>query len=187
MDKGIIIFSLILILLVVAYNFGFLKQPKIVNGNVLPGNIFVDGRFYNFRNNMKIPEIFEINGSAKGNWFFEASLPITIEDEQGNVLETFTAQAQEDWMTKDYVEFNGEAVAYRGLFLIDKQGIVRHQVVNDLPLGRSVEEAIRMVDALQFFEEHGEVCPAGWNKGKPGMVASTEGVAAYLAKNAKKL
>ncbi|HNZ83769.1 MAG TPA: Gmad2 immunoglobulin-like domain-containing protein [Candidatus Pacearchaeota archaeon] len=108
MDKGIIIFSLILILLVVAYNFGFLKQPKIVNGNVLPGNIFVDGRFYNFRNNMKIPEIFEINGSAKGNWFFEASLPITIEDEQGNVLETFTAQAQEDWMTKDYVEFNAK-------------------------------------------------------------------------------
>ena len=59
--------------------------------------------------------------------------------------------------------------------------------INMLPLGRNIDEMLRMVDALQFFEEHGEVCPAGWNKGKPGMVASTEGVAAYLAKNAKKL
>ena len=59
--------------------------------------------------------------------------------------------------------------------------------INMLPLGRNIDEMLRMVDALQFFEEHGEVCPAGWNKGKPGMVASTEGVAAYLTKNAKKL
>ena len=84
---------------------------------------------------------------------------------------------------EDYVEFNGEAVAYRGLFLIDKQGIVRHQVVNDLPLGRSVEEAIRMVDALQFFEENGEVCPADWHKGDEGMKATSEGVAEYLSKH----
>jgi peroxiredoxin (alkyl hydroperoxide reductase subunit C) len=78
-------------------------------------------------------------------------------------------------------------VAYRGSFLIDKSGIVRHQVVNDLPLGRNIDEMLRMVDALQFFEEHGEVCPAGWNKGKPGMNASTEGVAKYLAENAEAL
>jgi peroxiredoxin (alkyl hydroperoxide reductase subunit C) len=78
-------------------------------------------------------------------------------------------------------------VAYRGSFLIDKAGIVRHQVVNDLPLGRNVDEMLRMVDALQFTEEHGEVCPAGWSKGKPGMDASTEGVAKYLAANADKL
>ena len=84
---------------------------------------------------------------------------------------------------EDYVEFNGEAVAYRGLFLIDKQGIVRHQVVNDLPLCRSVEEAIRMVDALQFFEENGEVCPADWHKGDEGMKATSEGVAEYLSKH----
>jgi peroxiredoxin (alkyl hydroperoxide reductase subunit C) len=84
---------------------------------------------------------------------------------------------------EDYVEFNGEAVAYRGLFLIDKQGVVRHQVVNDLPLGRSVEEAIRMVDALQFFEENGEVCPADWHKGDEGMKATSEGVADYLSKH----
>lgn len=78
-------------------------------------------------------------------------------------------------------------VAFRGSFLIDKAGVVQHQVVNNLPLGRNIDEMLRMVDALQFFEEHGEVCPAGWNKGKPGMTASPEGVAAYLAKNAKKL
>lgn len=78
-------------------------------------------------------------------------------------------------------------VAYRGSFLIDKNGVVRHMVVNDLPLGRNIDEMIRMVDALQFFEEHGEVCPAGWNKGKAGMKASTEGVADYLANHAKDL
>lgn len=72
-------------------------------------------------------------------------------------------------------------IAYRGLFLIDKEGVVRHQVVNDLPLGRNVEEALRMVDALQFNEEHGEVCPANWVKGSEGMTASHEGVADYLA------
>ena len=78
-------------------------------------------------------------------------------------------------------------VAFRGSFLIDKAGLVRHQVVNDLPLGRNVDEMLRMVDALQFTEEHGEVCPAGWSKGKAGMKASTEGVAKYLAEHAKAL
>ena len=72
-------------------------------------------------------------------------------------------------------------IAYRGLFLIDKDGIVRHQIVNDLPLGRNVDEAIRMVDALQFHEENGEVCPANWMKGEEGMKDTHEGVAEYLA------
>jgi peroxiredoxin (alkyl hydroperoxide reductase subunit C) len=85
------------------------------------------------------------------------------------------------------VEVEGAAVAYRGTFLIDRSGIVRHQVINDLPLGRNMDELIRMVDALQFCEEHGEVCPAGWNKGKTGMSASPEGVADYLSKNATNL
>jgi peroxiredoxin (alkyl hydroperoxide reductase subunit C) len=74
-----------------------------------------------------------------------------------------------------------DSVAYRGLFLIDKQGIVRHQVVNDLPLGRSVDETLRMIDALQFFEEKGEVCPADWNKGKDGLKDTAQGIASYLA------
>ena len=78
-------------------------------------------------------------------------------------------------------------VAYRGSFLIDKNGVVRHMVVNDLPLGRNIDEMLRMVDALQFTEEHGEVCPAGWNKGKAGMKASTSGVAEYLASHATEL
>ena len=88
----------------------------------------------------------------------------------------------------DYDVLTGDgAVAYRGLFLIDTEGNVRHQIVNDLPLGRNVEEAIRMVDALQFHENHGEVCPANWNKGKAGMKPNAEGVASYLAENAKSL
>jgi len=85
------------------------------------------------------------------------------------------------------VEFGAAGVAFRGSFLIDKNGAVRHQVVNDLPLGRNVDEMLRMVDALQFTEEHGEVCPAGWNKGKAGMKASPAGVAEYLAAHAKEL
>jgi peroxiredoxin (alkyl hydroperoxide reductase subunit C) len=84
------------------------------------------------------------------------------------------------------VEAEG-GVAYRGSFLIDKAGIVRHQVINDLPLGRDIDEMLRMVDALQFHEENGEVCPAGWKKGKAGMNASTEGVAKYLTENAAAL
>lgn len=76
--------------------------------------------------------------------------------------------------------FDGEPVAYRGLFLIDKQGIVRHQVVNDIPLGRSIEEVLRMVDALQFFEENGEVCPADWHAGDAGIQETHEGVSSYL-------
>ena len=80
-----------------------------------------------------------------------------------------------------------DGVAFRGSFLIDRGGVVRHQVVNDLPLGRDIDEMLRMVDALQFHEEHGEVCPAGWSKGKAGMDASSEGVAKYLTENAEKL
>jgi peroxiredoxin (alkyl hydroperoxide reductase subunit C) len=78
---------------------------------------------------------------------------------------------------------NGPMIAFRGLYLIDKKGIVRHVLINDLPLGRNVDEAIRMVDALQYNEEHGEVCPANWIKGETAMKATHEGVASYLSKN----
>ncbi len=90
-------------------------------------------------------------------------------------------------IARDYDVLVGDAVAFRGTFMIDTKGIVRHQIVNDLPLGRNVDEAIRMVDALNFHEEHGEVCPAGWNRGDEGMKASPEGVAKYLKKNATRL
>lgn len=80
-----------------------------------------------------------------------------------------------------------EGVALRGSFLIDKDGIVQSQQVNNLPLGRNVDEMLRLVDALQFHEEHGEVCPAGWNKGDEGMKDTAEGVASYLAKHADNL
>jgi peroxiredoxin 2/4 len=89
-------------------------------------------------------------------------------------------------IARDYgVLLEDGGVALRGLFLIDKAGVVRHALINDLPLGRSVDEALRMVDALQFFEEHGEVCPANWHAGEEAMKPSAEGVAAYLAKHAK--
>jgi peroxiredoxin (alkyl hydroperoxide reductase subunit C) len=91
------------------------------------------------------------------------------------------------YICKSYDVEADDGVAYRGSFLINKAGVVVHQVVNDLPLGRDIDEMLRMVDALQFFEANGEVCPAGWKKGKPGMGASTEGVAKYLAENAKDL
>jgi peroxiredoxin (alkyl hydroperoxide reductase subunit C) len=88
---------------------------------------------------------------------------------------------------KDYDVLFNESIALRGTFLIDKNFVVRHQLVNDLPLGRNVDEALRMVDALKFFEEHGEVCPAGWRNGEAGMTASSEGVSDYLTSHADKL
>lgn len=90
-------------------------------------------------------------------------------------------------ITKDYGVEHPAGVALRASFLIDKKGIVQHQVVNNLPLGRNVDEMLRMVDALQFFEEHGEVCPAGWKKGDAGMSASADGVASYLASHSESL
>ena len=78
-------------------------------------------------------------------------------------------------------------VAMRATFIIDQKGIVRHQVVNDEPLGRNMDEIVRLVDALQFFEQNGQVCPAGWNKGDAGMTNTASGVAEYLKENASKL
>ncbi|AWB67749.1 alkyl hydroperoxide reductase [Saccharobesus litoralis] len=85
------------------------------------------------------------------------------------------------------VEHPEAGVAFRGSFLIDEDGLVRHQVVNDLPLGRNIDEMLRMIDALAFTQEHGEVCPAGWQDGDKGMKPSAEGVASYLSENAESL
>ena len=86
-------------------------------------------------------------------------------------------------ISRDYGILLGDKVALRGLFLIDPKGVVRHCVINDLPLGRSVDEALRMLDALQFTDTHGEVCPANWQQGDEAMKPTAEGVASYLAKH----
>lgn len=104
----------------------------------------------------------------------------------GNVQFPMVADLSKS-ISRDYDVLINEEVALRGTFLIDKNGIVRHQVVNDLPLGRNVDEALRMVDALQFFEKYGEVCPAGWSKGDKGMKANAAGVAEYLTEHAEAL
>ena len=90
-------------------------------------------------------------------------------------------------ITQAYGVEHPDGMALRASFLIDKSGVVQHQVVNNLPLGRNVDEMLRMVDALQFFEEYGEVCPAGWQKGDAGMKETADGVANYLASNAVNL
>jgi len=104
----------------------------------------------------------------------------------GPVKYTLVADVKHE-ICQAYDVEHAAGVALRGSFLIDENGVVRHQVVNDLPLGRNVDEMLRMVDALQFHEEHGEVCPAGWNQGDKAMTASPEGVASYLSENADKL
>lgn len=104
----------------------------------------------------------------------------------GAVSYTMAADLNHDICRAYDVQTSG-GVAFRGAFIIDKEGLVRAQQVNDLPLGRNIDELVRLVEALQFHEEHGEVCPAGWNKGDAGMAATPDGVASYLAENAESL
>ena len=105
----------------------------------------------------------------------------------GAVKYALAADVKHDIAKAYGIEHPEAGVALRASFLIDKNGVVRHQVVNDLPLGRNIDEMLRMVDALQFHEEHGEVCPAQWEKRKEGMKDNPEGVAKYLKQNADKL
>jgi len=88
-----------------------------------------------------------------------------------------------DYNEEGLSTFTGTPMAYRGLFLIDKQGVVQHETINNMPLGRNINETIRMVKALQYFEQHGEVCPANWDEGQDAMQASQQGVAEYLSKH----
>lgn len=104
----------------------------------------------------------------------------------GAVEFTMVADVKHE-ITRAYGIEHEDGVALRASFLIDRAGVVQHQVVNNLPLGREVDEMVRLVEALLFTEEHGEVCPAGWRKGQKGMKASAEGVASYLAENAEAL
>ena len=102
----------------------------------------------------------------------------------GNIQYPLVADLTKN-ISRDYGVLFNESVALRGLFLIDREGIVRHEVVNDLPLGRNVDEALRILDALQFVEKHGEVCPANWNSGDKAMVPTAEGVSQYLSEQNK--
>jgi peroxiredoxin (alkyl hydroperoxide reductase subunit C) len=102
----------------------------------------------------------------------------------GNVQYPLVADIKKE-IARAYGVLHDDSVALRGLFLIDKEGVVRHAVVNDLPLGRNVDEALRMLDALRFTEEHGEVCPANWHEGEEAMKPTAKGVADYLAKHAQ--
>ncbi len=105
-----------------------------------------------------------------------------VADTDKTISDAFGVLAGEyDYNDEYNLEADGPMIAYRGLFLIDKEGVVQHQVVNNFPLGRSVDEALRMVDALQFFEENGEVCPANWKKGEEGLKDTHKGVADYLS------
>jgi len=107
-----------------------------------------------------------------------------VADQSMTISENYDVLAGEyDVNEEGMSTFSGIPQSYRGLFLIDKSGVVRHQVVNDMPLGRSVDEVIRMVDALQFFEKNGEVCPADWHKGDEGLKATQAGIASFLAKH----
>jgi len=107
-----------------------------------------------------------------------------VADHSKMIAINFGVLAGEYTMNEGRLSFEGNPVAYRGLFLIDKQGVVRHQLINDLPLGRSVDEVLRMVDALNFHEANGEVCPANWNSTKIGLKATAEDIAHYLGHHA---
>ena len=104
-----------------------------------------------------------------------------VADQSKTIAENYDVLAGNyDYNEDGEIKFSGTPMAYRGLFLIDKEGMVRHQVVNDMPLGRSIDEALRIVDALRHFEKHGEVCPADWKEGDKAMNATQESVAQYL-------
>lgn len=105
----------------------------------------------------------------------------------GHVKFTLAADITHSICQSYGVEHPVAGVAFRGAFIIDKNGMVRSQIVNDLPIGRNIDELLRIIDAVQFFEEHGEVCPAGWEKGKAGMKASPKGVADYLSEHSEDL
>ena len=105
-----------------------------------------------------------------------------VSDLSKSIAENYDVLAGEyDIDEEGNASFSGSPVAYRGLFLIDKNGVVRHQVINDLPLGRSVDEALRMVDSLNYHEKNGEVCPANWKEGEDALNADAEGIASYLS------
>ena len=149
------------------------KMDEFVKRNVAVVGCSVDSKFSHW----KWLQTEKKDGGIKG-----VKYPL-VADNSMTIAENYDVLAG----TYDYNEdgeavFEGVAEAYRGLFLIDREGTVRHQLVNDMPLGRSIDEVIRLIDALQFSEEHGEVCPAGWQKGDKAMKETQESVADYLGR-----
>lgn len=124
-----------------------------------------------------------LNTEKKEGGIKGVTYPLVV-DQSKTIARAYDVLAgQYEYNADKELVFAGVPMAYRGLFLIDKNGIVQHQLVNNFPLGRNVDEVIRMVDALQFTEEYGEVCPADWRKGEEAMKATPEGVASYLSKH----
>lgn len=149
---------------------------------VCPSEIIAfDKKYDEFKN--KGVEVIGVSVDSQFSHYAWKNTPVE-EGGIGNVQFPLVADLNKT-ISRDYGVLLDESVALRGLFLIDKEGVVRHSVINDLPLGRNVDEALRMVDALQFTEENGEVCPANWQDGDDAMTPTAEGVADYLAKHAK--
>lgn len=151
---------------------------------VCPSEIIAfDNRLGEFKS--RGAEVISVSVDSHFSHFAWKSTPIN-KGGIGNVKFPMVADLKKT-IARDYDVLANDAIALRGTFMIDKNFVVRHQVINDFPLGRNIDEAIRMVDALNFAEEHGEVCPAGWNKGSEGMKPTAEGVADYLASHAEQL
>lgn len=122
--------------------------------------------------------------TAKDNGGIEGVTYPLVADVSKTIAHNFGVLAGEwNYNEEGQLTFEGAPIAYRGSFLIDKEGVVRHETINDFPLGRNIDEMIRLVDALHHVEKYGEVCPANWEEGKEAMTATKEGVATYLAKN----
>lgn len=148
------------------------KLKEFENRNVAVVGCSVDSKFSHWA---------WLNTEQKQGGIKGVKFPL-VSDLSKTISENYDVLAGElDYDENGNAAFSGAALAYRGLFLIDKKGVVRHQVVNDLPLGRSIDEALRMVDALQFYEENGEVCPADWHKGEDTMKETHESVSEYLS------
>lgn len=147
--------------------------PEFDKRNVAVVGCSVDSQFSHWK---------WLNTERKDGGIKGVTYPLVV-DQSKTIAKAYDVLAGDFEVTEDdEVVFAGTPMAYRGLFLIDMNGTVQHQVVNNFPLGRSVQEVLRMVDALQFSEKHGEVCPADWHRGEEAMKPTQEGISSYLAK-----
>ena len=171
---------LVIIVLLVGYVVGFTSSSFSSASNVMEYKIIAfDHRLAEFQ--ARGINVIGVSIDSQFSHFAWKNTPVN-EGGIGQIKYPLVADLTKE-ISKAYDVLLDGGVALRGSFLIDKDGTIRHAVINDLPLGRNIDEMLRMVDAMQFTNEHGEVCAAGWNKGDEGMKATTEGVAEYLAKH----